>query len=96
MPKSAFYLFIVSFALILLMLAPLTVGKGERRKEREAAGRIGVIGDLGSEAGKEEKLAMELAVDSFYKSTGCRLALHVKDSGNNPVRALSAGKLKVK
>lgn len=79
------------------MLAPLMVGTEETRREREAVdiGRIGVIVDLASEAGKEEKLAMELAIDSFYKSTGCRLALHVKDSGDNPVRALSAGKLKV-
>lgn len=79
------------------MLAPLMVGKEERRREREAVdiGRIGVIVNLASEAGKEEKLAMELAVDSFYNSTGCRLVLHVKDSGDNPVRALSVGKLKV-
>ncbi|RVW42942.1 Glutamate receptor 2.7 [Vitis vinifera] len=48
---------------------------------------IGVIVDYGSRVGKEEKVAMELAIDDFYKKTNQRLVLHSRDSQGDPLRA---------
>uniref|UniRef100_F6H1Z0 Glutamate receptor n=1 Tax=Vitis vinifera TaxID=29760 RepID=F6H1Z0_VITVI len=50
-------------------------------------GSIGVIVDYGSRVGKEEKVAMELAIDDFYKKTNQRLVLHSRDSQGDPLRA---------
>ncbi|XP_010644368.1 glutamate receptor 2.7 [Vitis vinifera] len=47
---------------------------------------IGVIVDYGSRVGKEEKVAMELAIDDFYNKTNQRLVLRLRDSQGDPLR----------
>ena len=56
-------------------------------------GSIGVIVDYGSRVGKEEKVAMELAIDDFYKKTNQRLVLRLRDSQGDPLRARLSGKI---
>ncbi|KAF8408998.1 hypothetical protein HHK36_005069 [Tetracentron sinense] len=56
---------------------------------------IGAIMDYNSPVAKEEKLAMEMAIEDFYNCTSHRPVLHVRDSRRNPVRAAYAGSKKM-
>ncbi|XP_057963620.1 glutamate receptor 2.5-like [Malania oleifera] len=49
---------------------------------------IGAIVDLSSRIGKEQKVAIEMAVADYYDSQ--RLALHIRDSHGQPVQAALA------
>ncbi|KAJ0096454.1 hypothetical protein Patl1_28699 [Pistacia atlantica] len=51
-------------------------------------GTIGVITDSSSRAGREEKIAMEIAVDDFYNLTGNKLALELRDLSGVPANAI--------
>ncbi|KAF8391283.1 hypothetical protein HHK36_023585 [Tetracentron sinense] len=53
-------------------------------------GSIGAIIDYSSRIGKEEKVAMEMAIEDFYNTTDHRRVLYVKDSRREPVRAVLA------
>lgn len=55
-------------------------------------GTIGVITDSSSRAGREEKIAMEIAVDDFYNLTGNKLALELRDLSGVPANAFLNGK----
>ncbi|XP_057955060.1 glutamate receptor 2.1-like [Malania oleifera] len=50
-------------------------------------GIIGAIVDESSHIGKEEKVAMEMAIDDFTCKNNESLVLHIKDSGKEPLRA---------
>lgn len=54
--------------------------------------RIGAIIDDNSRAGKEEKIAMKIAAQSFYSSLKPnKLFLHFRNPGGDPYLAASAG-----
>ena len=52
---------------------------------------IGAIVDLSSRVGKEEKVAMEMAIEDFQNRTNQSLVLQVKDSQGKPIHAAVAG-----
>ena len=54
-------------------------------------GGIGGVLDLSSRVGKEQKIAMELAVQDFYSSTCYNLPIHLKDLHGNFVHTASDG-----
>ncbi|KAI8006097.1 Glutamate receptor 2.2 [Camellia lanceoleosa] len=51
---------------------------------------VGAIVDFSSRIGREEKVAMELAIDDFYFNTNISLILEVRDSGGDPIQAAHA------
>ncbi|KAF6175249.1 hypothetical protein GIB67_030467 [Kingdonia uniflora] len=53
---------------------------------------IGAIVDYTSRFGKEEKVAMEMAIDDFFKCTSQKAVIHIIDSGGDPGRASFAAK----
>lgn len=57
----------------------------------EFNGTIGAILDPSSRAGKEEKIAMEMALQDFNASTGLGLLLNVANSHQDTVGAASGG-----
>uniref|UniRef100_A0A7N0U3S1 Ionotropic glutamate receptor C-terminal domain-containing protein n=1 Tax=Kalanchoe fedtschenkoi TaxID=63787 RepID=A0A7N0U3S1_KALFE len=50
---------------------------------------IGIIDDFDSRSGKEEQIAMEIAVSDFYGPSNLQLALYFNNSGTSPVQAYS-------
>lgn len=54
---------------------------------------IGAILDLSSRAGKEEKVALDLAMEDFYPHLSSRPTLLLRDSMKDPVRALYSGEI---
>lgn len=59
-------------------------------KSHPLIGSIGGIVDLGSRVGKEQKIAVEIAINDSNKSTCSKLALPVRDSSGSSARAASA------
>ncbi|CAK9182953.1 unnamed protein product [Ilex paraguariensis] len=55
-------------------------------------GIIGAVVDERTRAGKEEKVAMEMAISDFFNHTNQRLILRVKNSKGQPVQAALAAK----
>ncbi|PIA30586.1 hypothetical protein AQUCO_05500119v1, partial [Aquilegia coerulea] len=51
---------------------------------------IGVILDYSSRIGKEEVTAMKMAIQDYYEYTNHKPVLHIRDSGQNPVRTTFA------
>ncbi|KAF6175246.1 hypothetical protein GIB67_030464 [Kingdonia uniflora] len=59
-------------------------------------GSVGANIDYASRAGREEKIAMEMAVDNFYKSNGSKIMLKLVDSQGSATRAISSGNITLK
>ena len=80
--------FLFSFMATILLLpgAASEVGTGHM-------GSIGVIVDNSSRIGKEEIVAMKLAIHDFNNKSNRQLDLHVRDSQSDPVLTLLSGKL---
>ncbi|XP_077251171.1 glutamate receptor 2.5-like [Tasmannia lanceolata] len=72
--------------LLLLLGMEVMASRGENSKIKFKES-IGAVIDSTSRAGKEEKIAIEMAVEDFYKTTGNQLVLHLKDSLADPVQA---------
>ncbi|TXG54187.1 hypothetical protein EZV62_019443 [Acer yangbiense] len=76
---------------LLLLLLLLVVGSKGKAKDIEW--HIGGVIDYSSRVGKEQMIAMEMAVQDFqYRSTACcklQMVLHFKDSRGNLARAAS-------
>uniref|UniRef100_A0A7N0VEX4 Receptor ligand binding region domain-containing protein n=1 Tax=Kalanchoe fedtschenkoi TaxID=63787 RepID=A0A7N0VEX4_KALFE len=53
---------------------------------------IGIIDDFDSRSGKEERIAMEIAVSDFYGASNLQPALYFNNSGTSPVQAYSLAK----
>ncbi|KAF9618742.1 hypothetical protein IFM89_002437 [Coptis chinensis] len=53
---------------------------------------IGAIIDVSSRIGKEEKVSMEIAIQTIYNASSNKhkLVLHVRDTGGNPLQAYMA------
>ena len=80
--------FLLSFMATILLLpgAAAEVGTGHM-------GNIGVIVDNSSRIGKEEIVAMKLAIHDFNNKSNRQLDFHVRDSQSDPVLTLLSGKL---
>ncbi|KAI5354468.1 hypothetical protein L3X38_007363 [Prunus dulcis] len=68
----------LSFFLVLLSLSGFTPA------------RVGCVIDHSSRVGKEQKVAMEMAIQDLSKSICARVDLHLKDSQGNSARATAA------
>ncbi|RDY02385.1 hypothetical protein CR513_14159, partial [Mucuna pruriens] len=54
-------------------------------------GTIGVITDKNSRKGKEEIVAIKMALEHFYQYTNQSFALHIANSHGDPLQAALAG-----
>lgn len=81
------------FPLLLLLSVKATAnGSFINATEKDlVAGVVGAIVDQDSRLGKEEKIAMEMAIKDFYEKTNQRFHLHIVNSQNDPVQAAFAG-----
>lgn len=75
-----------AFSVLLLLLLGGISSQGKHTKPQFNA-TLGVIVDSTFKAGKQEKLAIEMAVEDFSSSTGQKPRLHVRNSHGNPVQA---------
>jgi hypothetical protein len=88
----------LSFFLLLLLTvgskAITPEGGGEKNcPSTETAASVGAVFYYSSRVGKEQKVAMDMAVqDLHHLNCSKQLALQLKDSHGNPARAISAGK----
>ncbi|XP_077229580.1 glutamate receptor 2.7-like isoform X2 [Tasmannia lanceolata] len=86
LPSRALFFFLFSF-LLLSHAAKLTA----QVENRFLQANIGAIIDANSRIGREEKTAMEIAIQDFNNSSSTtRLALHILSSGGNPLQAATA------
>ncbi|KAF8413793.1 hypothetical protein HHK36_001786 [Tetracentron sinense] len=90
MPSSSHLL---SFMVLLLLISSKSMADDREDPPPTSEhfnGRIGAIIDYNSRIGKEEKVAMEMAIQDFYNTTSHRPFLHFRDSKREPVRAALA------
>ena len=96
------YFSMVLFASMLAAGSKAILTTKERRVNcKYSAARIGGVVDCTTRMGKEQKIAMEMAIQDYYfinnnfdssTTTSCsKLDLHLKDSQGNPARAAAAG-----
>ncbi|KAL5558849.1 hypothetical protein UlMin_035060 [Ulmus minor] len=91
----SFFLFIPVFVLAVAeSKAKANVDRGikscEAIEEELSVARIGGVINLKSRMGKEQKIAMEMALEDISGSTCAKLDLHLKDSQANPARAAAS------
>lgn len=89
---------VLCFSLVFLVFI---VGSKSMAMEGEAScsmedtlqitGSIGGVFDCSSRKGKEQKIAMELALQDFYLSTCSKLLSNIRDSYGSSALAVSAG-----
>ncbi|XP_077228734.1 glutamate receptor 3.3-like [Tasmannia lanceolata] len=86
LPSPALFFFLFSF-LPLSHAAKVTA----QLENGLLQANIGAIIDANSHIGREEKIAMEIAIQDFNNSSPTtRLALHISDSSGSPLQAVSA------
>lgn len=96
---------VLYFFLLLLLLVASNVKASEREDEcpltHQITWNIGAVTDYNSRVGKEQKIAMEMAVQDFHRhrhrhrlTCSSKLVLHFNDSHGNSPQATSSGKLK--
>ncbi|KAG9445865.1 hypothetical protein H6P81_011993 [Aristolochia fimbriata] len=81
-----------SMILLFLLLLSRTIGAQERNTSStkvQSIGSMGAILDYKSLTGRQERIAIEMAIEDFAISTGFKLSLHVRDSGGKSFRAAS-------
>lgn len=68
------------------------LGAQAANSSQETSVAVGVIIDVNSETGKQQRRAMQIAAQSFnnYSKTQ-NISLFFRDSGRNPLQAASAG-----
>ena len=82
---------LISFAFFLISHQTAAGGGLETTDISSVKGTIAAIVDYGSRVGKEEKVAMEMAINDFYDHTNQRLILRVKNSQGDPFQAALTG-----
>ena len=89
-----FSLFFSLLALDLLFLQMATADGGTDSIEKaDVKGSIGAILDYSSRIGKEEKVAMEMAIEEFISQySNQHIDLLINDSQGEPIQAALAGK----
>lgn len=77
--------------IFILVFSPYIAANGNHGELRP----IGCIVDYLSGNGKEERIAMEMAIEDCcaYTPLHCGFALHFMNSGNDPLTAASSGKI---
>lgn len=86
----------LSFYLVLLLLVGSAKASGRGNKcqiTQQTIAGIGVVVDYSSRVGKEQKIAMKMAIQDLFHSTCARLDLHLKDSQGNSAGAIAGGKV---
>ncbi|CAK9141165.1 unnamed protein product [Ilex paraguariensis] len=78
---------LISFAFFLISHQTTAGGGLETTDISSVRGTIGAIVDYGSRVGKEEKVAMEMAINDFNDHTNQRLILRVNNSQGDPFQA---------
>ncbi|GMY31952.1 glutamate receptor 2.1 [Fagus crenata] len=80
---------LLSFMAILLFVAIKTSTHGSAEITEGSHGKrvIGAIIDSSSRIGKEQKVALQMAVEDFYEVSNQSLLLQIEDSHGEPVRA---------
>ncbi|KAH0988489.1 hypothetical protein GBA52_015666 [Prunus armeniaca] len=83
----------LSFYLVLLLLvvgSAMASGRGNKCQiTQQTIAGIGVVVDYSSRVGKEQKIAMKMAIQDLFHSTCARLDLHLKDSQGNSAGAIA-------
>jgi hypothetical protein len=78
--------------LVFILTHKATVnGSSNTTGNDEIIGVIGAIVDNSSRIGKEESVAMKLALDDFYDKFNQSLILHIRDSQGEPIQAALEG-----
>ncbi|MBA0788566.1 hypothetical protein Gotri_026746 [Gossypium trilobum] len=87
------WLFFFVFICLLLVLS-----NGEETTNANKLIKIGAIIDIHSSTGREEKTALDIAVQSFNsnESNNHKLSLHIQDSGRNPLLAATVARKLIK
>lgn len=81
-----------TFSLPLLFSFLLVLSHGSFTTAETVTVNIGVVIDADSRIGKEQKVAMEIAVENFNTtSTQHKLSLHFQAAGRDPLQAAYAG-----
>lgn len=98
--EISFYM-VLSIVLNLLILsgskATIITNKCSAATKRAVAAKIGGVVDYTTRIGKEQKIAMEVALEDYINNfdssaSACsKLDLHIKDSQGNPARAAATG-----
>lgn len=88
----------LSFFLVLLLLpvgSAKANGRGDRcqKTQQQRIARIGAVIDFTSRVGKEEKIAMDMAIQDLLHSTCHTLNLHLRYSLGNSAKSTAAGNL---
>jgi ionotropic glutamate receptor len=88
---TGFLVFLYSILLLSITFI-LSNSSGQLNDEdTEFISIIGAVVDCSTRVGREEKIAMDIAVQDIYRLTGHNLALHVLDLPENSARAAFAG-----
>ncbi|WCJ31135.1 glutamate receptor 2 [Euphorbia peplus] len=85
--------FVALFFCILVLSANFTFSNGVRieiHQGNKFVSNVGGVIDCFTRAGREEKIAMNIAVQDFYNSTGKNLSLHTLDLSRNSSTPASA------
>lgn len=92
--KMGKFPFLFSFLLFALVVSGErgTEGNTSSRMDDNGEGRIGAIVDMSSRIGKEEILAMEMALEDFNSLRNQSFSLVIRDSRSDPNIAALAGK----
>ncbi|KAG8494508.1 hypothetical protein CXB51_012219 [Gossypium anomalum] len=92
-PALALWLFFFVFICLLLVLS----NGGETTNANKLI-KIGAIIDIHSRTGREEKTALDIAIQSFNSndSNNHKLSLHIPDSGRNPLLAATVARKLIK
>ena len=81
--------------LCLMTILKIVSGRGADHHEGAAGmhvtGIIGAIADNNSRSGKEEIVAIKMALDDFYHYSNQRFVLHIQNSQGDPLQAALAG-----
>uniref|UniRef100_A0A803LK56 Ionotropic glutamate receptor C-terminal domain-containing protein n=1 Tax=Chenopodium quinoa TaxID=63459 RepID=A0A803LK56_CHEQI len=82
----------VFYILVVLLLMPSMKGGASLRRHncsmhRNAVTSIGVVIDGNTRVGKEQKIAMKIAVRDIYRNSCCPVTLHVRDFSEGSVHA---------
>lgn len=90
---NTFPSFTAFLALVLLLSQKATADNGRNTALGidNVRGILGAIVDNSTRIGKEQKVAMEMAIEDFYDKTSESYALHMKNSHGEPYRAALAG-----
>lgn len=86
------FLFLFLFSFLLVFSNGTSHSKDDLSKKHQAGGfSLGAIIDYTSRAGKEEKVAIQMAAHDFCAHFSPRPTLHFKNSRGDPIQAASSG-----